>query len=176
MTQLTTRQISRPPISRATGPTRSSGPTKKVPALIRLSNPIARSLLGRGMPMGPNVLLRVRGRVTGEPRTAPVAVVEIDGRRFVMGAYGDVHWVRNLRAAGEADLQVHGTFQHMIAVELEGAAATAFYREELPAYIARFPWVGRLFGRILLGVVSPEMASDPELAALRHPVFELRPA
>ncbi len=59
-----------------------------------------RGLLRRGMPMGPNAMLTVRGRKTGEPRTAAVAVLEVDGRRWILGAYGEVNWVRNLRAAG----------------------------------------------------------------------------
>ena len=79
-------------------------PLVRVPAFIRLSNPITQRLLRANMPMGPNLLLTVRGRTTGEPRTAAVAVAEIDGRRYVIGAYGDVNWVKNLRAAGEADI------------------------------------------------------------------------
>lgn len=151
-------------------------PPKTAPALIRLSNPLANALLRVGMPMGPNVLLRVRGRVSGEPRTAPVAVIETDGRRFVIGAYGDVQWVRNLRAAGEAELQVDGRFEHMTAVELDAAAGTRFYGKTLREYIARFPWVGRAFARIFFRIVGPELANDPERAAALHPVFELRPA
>ena len=80
----------------------------QTPALIRWSGPIANRLLGIGMPMGPNRLLTVRGRKSGEPRTAPVAVVEVDGRRWVVGTFGETHWVRNLRAAGEATLRIDG--------------------------------------------------------------------
>jgi deazaflavin-dependent oxidoreductase (nitroreductase family) len=127
------------------------------------------------MPMGPNVLLRVRGRVSGQPRTAPVAVIQSDGRRYVIGAYGDVQWVRNLRAAGEAELQVDGAFEHMTASELDLAAGARFYGETLPAYIGRFPWLGRAFARVFFRIVGPELADDPERAAALHPVFELRP-
>jgi len=151
-------------------------PPKTAPALIRLSNPLASALLRVGMPMGPNVLLRVRGRISGEPRTAPVAVIETDGRRFVIGAYGDVQWVRNLRAAGEAELQVDGRFERMTAIELDTAAGERFYGETLRAYIARFPWFGRAFVRVFFRLVGPELANDPERAAALHPVFELRPA
>lgn len=147
--------------------------TTKAPAFIRLSNPISRRLLRLGMPMGPNVLMTVRGRSSGVPRSAPVAVTEIDGHRWVMGTYGDVQWVRNLRAAGEADLKLHGRTQHVTATELDARAAATFYRETLPGYVARLPWFGRLFGRGLFRLVAPEVLFDPELAAITRPVFEL---
>jgi deazaflavin-dependent oxidoreductase (nitroreductase family) len=129
-----------------------------------------------GMPMGPNVLLTVRGRVSGEPRSAPVAVTETDGRRYVIGAYGDVQWVRNLRAAGEADLHIAGKVQHVTAIELDAAEANTFYGETLPSYVARLPGFGRMFARVFFRLALPEIAIDPARAAEAHPVFELRPA
>ena len=51
-------------------------PMTQAPALVRASNPLTRRLLRLGLPMGPNVLLTVRGRSSGLPRTAPVAVAE----------------------------------------------------------------------------------------------------
>jgi deazaflavin-dependent oxidoreductase (nitroreductase family) len=148
----------------------------RAPALIRRSNPLTGALLRRGLPMGPNVLMTVRGRVSGEPRTAPVAVPEIDGRRYVIGAYGDVNWVRNLRAAGEADLRAHGRTEHVRAIELDRAAATAFFGETLPTFIKRLPWFGRGFARFLFGLVGPEVLGDPARAAETRPVFEIRSA
>ena len=151
-------------------------PARDAPALVRLSNPLTRRLLRSGIPMGPNVLLTVRGRVSGEPRTAPVAVVDIDGRRYVIGAYGDVQWVRNLRAAGAADVQIAGKLEHVTAIELDAAEATKFYGETLPSFVARFPWFVRLFARVFFRLALPEIAIDPARAADAHPVFELRSA
>lgn len=144
------------------------------PALIRLSNPLTRWLLRRGLPMGPNGLITVRGRSSGEPRTAPVAVAEIDGRRYVIGAYGEVNWVRNLRAAGEADLRLHGRTEHVTATELDRSAAMAFFGRTVPGYLARFPWLGRAFLRALFALVAPQILGDPARAAASRPVFELR--
>ena len=153
--------------------TPTTRPLVRVPALIRLSNPISRRLLRANMPMGPNVLLTVRGRTSGEPRTAAVAVAEIDGRRYVIGAYGDVHWVKNLRAAGEADVRIHGKDEHVHAHQLDTADAETFFGTTLPKYIAHFPWFGRGFAKVLFGSVAPEIFSDPRLAAITRPVFEL---
>jgi deazaflavin-dependent oxidoreductase (nitroreductase family) len=148
-------------------------PMTQAPALVRASNPLTRRLLRLGLPMGPNVLLTVRGRSSGLPRTAPVAVAEIDGRRFVVGAYGDVHWVRNLRAAGEAEIRIHGQVEHVRAVELERAAATDFFGRLLPGYFDRLPRLGRGLIRALLRLAAQDILADPARAAANRPVFEL---
>jgi deazaflavin-dependent oxidoreductase (nitroreductase family) len=145
----------------------------QAPTLIRFSNPLTRRLLRIGVPMGPNVLLTVRGRTSGLPRTAPVAIADIGGRRWVIAAYGDVHWVRNLRAAGEGMIRENGRDQRVVARELDEAGATDFYGALLPAYIAELPAVGRFFIRLLFRLAGPEVLNDPIRAAARHPVFEL---
>jgi len=147
----------------------------RAPAFVRAPNGLMRWLLRHGAPMGPNGLLTIRGRTTGEPRTAPIAITEIDGRRYVIGAYGDVNWTRNLRAAGEADIRLRGTSQHVRASELDRAAAEEFFGVTLRTYIARFPWLGRAFARLLFGFVGPEVLDDPVKAAATRPVFELTP-
>ena len=148
----------------------------QAPALVRLPNPIVGWLLRRGLPLGPNVLLTVRGRSSGLPRTAPVAVSEIDGRRYVIGAYGEVHWVRNLRAAREGTLSGRGWSQHIAASELDPAAARRFFGEALPRYVAGLPWFGRLFARVLFGLMARDILRDPDRAAAARPVFELTPS
>src|ERR1700731_4442713 len=92
-------------INRAS-PRSEQGPAR-APRFVALFNPIARRLLRRGLPMGPNALLTVRGRTSGLDRTTPVAVVAIGGRRWLIGTFGEVNWVRNLRAAGEATLTIN---------------------------------------------------------------------
>ncbi len=60
----------------------------KAPAVIRIARPLGRLLLRLGVPMGPDALMTIRGRRSGSPRTVAVAVVNIDGRRWVIEAYG----------------------------------------------------------------------------------------
>ena len=145
----------------------------QAPALIRYSAPVTRRLLGAGLGMGPNELLTVRGRVSGLPRTAPVAVVELEGRRWVVGTFGEVNWVRNLRAARNAELRVGGRQELVTAVELSHAEATAFFRDVVAAYVDGLPALWRLVARVLVRIVAPEVFTDPARAARHRPVFEL---
>jgi deazaflavin-dependent oxidoreductase (nitroreductase family) len=147
-------------------------PMARVPAFVRIADPLVRRLLGIGLPMGPNALLTVRGRRSGEPRSAGVAVVEIDGRRWVIGAYGEVNWVRNLRAAGEAELRTRGRSEAVRARELEPAAALAFFRDCFVPHVRAMSLPLRLVARLFAG----RILADPEGAARRYPVFELAPA
>jgi deazaflavin-dependent oxidoreductase (nitroreductase family) len=154
------------PANRAPSPDRA-------PGFVRAPDGLVQWLLRHGAPMGPNGLLTIRGRTTGEPRTAPIAITEVDGRRYVIGAYGNVNWTRNLRAAGEADITLHRKTEHVRATELDPAAAEEFFGVTLHRYIAHFPWFGRVFARMLFGVVGPEVLNDPAKAAATRPVFEL---
>ena len=145
----------------------------RAPWFVRAPNALVRGLLAKGVPMGPNVQMTIRGRTSGLPRTFPVAVSEIKGHRYVIGAYGDVNWTRNLRAAGEATILRGGRDVHVTAHELDPGDARAFFAVSLPRYIAHFPRIARAFGRILFGAVAPEILNDPDKAAARRPVFEL---
>ena len=49
--------------------------------------------------------LQVRGRKTGQWRSVPVNVLELDGQRYLVAPRGETDWVRNLRAAGGGQLQ-----------------------------------------------------------------------
>jgi deazaflavin-dependent oxidoreductase (nitroreductase family) len=120
--------------------------------------------------MGPNGLITVRGRTSGEPRTTPVAFVDIDGRTWVQSPFGDVNWVRNLRAAGEATITVGKRTEEVRAVELSKAEKVGFYRDVLGPYVRRMRG-GRFLARFL---GMSEILNDPIAAADAHPVFELR--
>jgi deazaflavin-dependent oxidoreductase (nitroreductase family) len=150
------------------------GPARP-PFFVGLFNPIARRLLRGGIPMGPNALLTVRGRTSGLNRTTPVAVVAIDGRRWVIATFGETNWARNLRAARRATVTVNRRTEAVAARELSATEAESFYRSTLAPYVNTIPLgLGRFMLGSLLG--AKEMLTDPQAAALHHPVFELRPA
>jgi deazaflavin-dependent oxidoreductase (nitroreductase family) len=142
----------------------------RVRLIVTLFNPISARLLGAGLPLGPNALLTVTGRKSGQPRTTGVALVEANGRRWVIGTFGDVNWTRNLRAAGEAVLTRGRMRQRVRSVELTPPEAATFFLEVLLPYARRVP-----FGRWLVGAVlgAGDIFDDPAGAARSHPVFEL---
>jgi deazaflavin-dependent oxidoreductase (nitroreductase family) len=140
------------------------------PRGINLFNAIAKPLLAAGMPMGFNALLTVRGRTSGVPRTPPLAVIEVDGRRWVWSPWGEVHWVRNLRAAGRATIVVRRSTDEVTAMELSPSERVAFFRDVLGP-LARSMRGGVWFIRRFDGVDI----NDPVGAAEGRFAFELRP-
>ena len=143
--------------------------SQRAPSFVAKINPLVQRMMGIGVPMGPNGLITIRGRKSGELRTTPVAFVEIGGRTWVQSHFGDVNWVRNLRAAGEATITFDKRRTEVRAIELSIGEKVEFYREVLGPYIRRMRG-GTLIARIL-GL--SEALRDPQAAAERHPVFEL---
>ena len=142
--------------------------TRTVPRVVPLVNHIAKPLVAAGLPMGPNGMLTVRGRTSGEPRSTPLAIIEVGGRRWIWSPWGDVNWVRNLRAAGEATIQIHRRQLEVRAVELDPEQRVVFFRETFAPYARRIPFGGR-FVRLFDGVDI----NDPVAAATDRAVFEL---
>lgn len=146
-----------------------------VPGFVGFFNPLARRMLGVGIPMGPNALITVRGRKSGLDRTTPVALVEIEGKRWVIGTFGETQWVRNLRAAGQATLTVGRRMEKVNATELSPEEGSAFFRDVVGPLVQRIP-LG--LGRFLLGWVlgAKDILDDPTGSGATHPVFEVRAA
>src|SRR5215217_669819 len=140
------------------------------PRAISAFNAIAKPLLSAGMPMGFNGLLTVPGRRSGTPHTTPLAIIEDRGRRWVWSPWGEVNWVRNVRAAGHATITIRGRQHELRATELDPDQRVAFFRETLGP-VARRMRGGVQFLRILDGVD----VTDPETAAEGKVVFELLP-
>ncbi len=83
-----------------------------------ISNAIVAALLRRGVKIGNNALLTVPGRSSGEPRTTPVTILEWGGERWLQSPFGEVNWVRNLRAAGRGTLTRGRHHEPISVVEL----------------------------------------------------------
>ena len=149
---------------------RSTHSAAKAPSIVGLFNPIARRILRAGPLLGPNALITVRGRKSGVPRTTPIALVALDGKRWVIGTFGDTNWVRNLRAAGQATLTVGSNRTEGLAQELDVEEGTRFFREVLGPYVRRLR-----IGALILSILgAKEILDDPKAAAEHRPVFELR--
>jgi deazaflavin-dependent oxidoreductase (nitroreductase family) len=142
----------------------------RVPRSVSIFSPILKFLLAAGVPLGFNRLVTVRGRKSGLPRTAAIAVIEVSGRRWVWAPWGDVHWVRNLRAAGNATIKVRGRNEEVRATELDPAQRVAFFRDTLGPLARRFP-----FGVTFIRIVDGVDVRRPVEAAEGRVVFELHP-
>jgi deazaflavin-dependent oxidoreductase (nitroreductase family) len=95
-------------------------------------------------------VLSVPGRRSGEWRTVSVAVLTHNGHEYLLSAYGQTDWSRNLRASGRARLSRRGGTEE-IAVEEVPA-------DDLPPLIDDYL---RQFGKL------PNVAKT--FAALPHP-------
>lgn len=151
--------------------------------IFRLVNPVVRRMLARGMPTGgPNVLLTVPGSSTGEPRTTPVGMLEVDGHRYVQAAFGEVAWVQNLRAAHHATLTVDGRRTAVSAVELPPDEGGAVLRSALQPFKRRrlLRWALGPTVRPPVGILQrfhiriDETQEEYRTQARLHPLFELR--
>jgi len=144
--------------------------TSHVPSWVPFFNPVTRLLLAAGVPMGPNVLITVRGRKSGLPRSTPVSVIENSGRRGLISPFGEVNWVRNLRAVGQATITAGRRKEEVTAVELGPEEAVEFIRDVLAPHARRTrlgSWIVRNLDKIDI--------DNPVEAAKGRPVFELHP-
>ena len=139
----------------------------RIPRWVPYFNAVARRLLAAGIPLGPDVLMTVSGRRTGEPRTTPVTLCEYAGRRGVISPFGEVQWVKNLRASGRARISLGRRHEEVSAVELDQQAAAEFIRDVI-APVARQSKLGGWFVR----AVDRIDIEHPAEAAVGRPVFE----
>ena len=134
---------------------------------LRVVSTIITTLLRIGLPVGPAVLLSVRGRKSGKIYTIPVALVENSGTRFLVAAFGEVNWVRNLRAAGQAQLTRGRRTEAIGVVELEAREAAPILKQFLRES-QRVSFIKPYFH------VTPHSSlADFEREALHHPVFRI---
>jgi deazaflavin-dependent oxidoreductase (nitroreductase family) len=152
----------------STSPTTTQFP---IPSIVQRFNPVVRRLLAIGVPMGPNVLMTVRGRKSGKAYSFPVATLEVDGRKFLFSPFGDVQWVRNLRAAGEATIRRGRTDHRMTAVELTPEAAAPFLEAGMQP-VLKTPVFGSMIAG-WYGVDRDSTSADYLVAARLHPAFAL---
>ena len=144
------------------------GSAARAPRRVTIFTPIARLLLAARVPMGFNGLITIRGRVSGQPRTTPLAIIEVSGRRWVWAPWGEVHWVRNLRTAGGATITVRGRKEEVRATELDATERVGFFRDTLGPVARGIP-----FGAWFIRTVDGVDLDDPLKAAEGRPVFEL---
>ena len=145
-------------------------PHLRVPRRVLFFGAILKFLMDAGIPLGPNRLVTIRGRKSGVPRTTPLAVIAVGGRRWVWSPWGESQWVRNLRAAGRATITSRGQTEEVSATELDPTERVGYFRDVLGPFARSIPF-GFLFIRLVDGVDL----NDPVAAADGRRVFELHP-
>jgi deazaflavin-dependent oxidoreductase (nitroreductase family) len=123
-------------------------------------------LTRRGLSVLGSRVLAVKGRTSGQWRTTPVNLLELDGRRYLVSPRGEGQWVRNVRVAGGGELRVGKKVEAFRGRELADDAKV----DVLRAYLKRWKFeVGVFFEG-----VGPDSTDEQLLAiAPRHPVFEV---
>lgn len=142
-------------------------------SVFRAGTWLIKGLLRAGVPIGPMILLTVRGRKTGQPRTTPVDLFERGGRSYLVATHGggDSNWVRNLRVAGEGTLTRGHRRRAITAVELTPEVAGPLLKDGLESRLA-LPLRGFVL-RHTLEMTPGASLEDFIGVARQHPVFEL---
>jgi len=130
----------------------------------RVFNRMVGALTRTGVSVWGSRVLRVRGRTSGEWRSTPVNLLDLDGHRYLVAPRGETQWVRNLRVAGGGELVVGRRVERFVATELPDDTKEAVLR----AYLKRWKFeVGRFFD----GVSADSPADELRRIAPEHPVF-----
>lgn len=134
----------------------------------RIFNRVFAVAIGFGVGLAHNYVLEVRGRKSGRIFSAPVDLLEFDGRRYLVAPRGETNWVRNARAAGQVTLR-KGRRREALAVREVGPAERPAL---LKAYLDRFALTVQRYFPLPKESPASEFASIVE----RYPVFELTSA
>ena len=108
----------------------------------------------------PVLLLTVAGRKSGRPHTTPVSYFEHEGSYLVVGSGGgmkaDPQWMRNVRAATTAHVQVKAR-HHDVAVRMaEGEERDRLWRDVVVARTPSFGAYEKKSGRVIpVAVLTP---------------------
>lgn len=140
----------------------------KMSRAMYIGTAVLRFILNIGLPAGPLQLLTHRGRKSGMIYTTPVALVQQDGTRWLVAAFGEVNWVKNIRAEGHAQLGSGRRLETVKFVELEATEAAPILKQFLKSY-GFVPFIPPYFD------VTPESSlAEFEREAIHHPVFQIR--
>ena len=145
-------------------PTRYVKPSTRMEAW---SADVVRWLTARGISLYGSRVLVVRGRTSGELRSTPVNLLELDGERYLVAPRGNTQWVRNARAAGEGELHLGKRVERVQLVELPADQRLPVLR----VYLTKWGWV---VGRFVEGLSKNSTDAEITAVAPGMPVFHVR--
>lgn len=140
------------------------------PRWLKTMNRVLIAIQRLGVPVGPSMVLTVRGRKSGQPRRTPMTPFEHDGGLYTVAGYPGADWAANARAAGVGTL-ARGRWSRRIRI-VEMSAEES--RPVLRAFAVAVP-VGVGFAK-RSGLVVDGTPDDFESLAGRLAVFRLDPA
>ena len=129
-------------------------------------NRMVNGLMALGISIYGSRVLEVKGRKSGEWRSIPVNLLEVDGTRYLVAPRGNTQWVRNMRVSGGGRLRLGRKTEDFKATEVPPESAVPLLR----AYLKKWKFeVGVFFDG-----VGPD-STDAELLEIApdHPVFKL---
>jgi deazaflavin-dependent oxidoreductase (nitroreductase family) len=138
------------------------------PRLARMSR-IPHRLLAWGIPMGPLMLLRTRGRRTGVTRTVPVALLRHGDAQWLVSPFGDTAWVRNIRVDADAELGRGRRFLRVKLIEVDDDGKPEILHRYRRAF-GVIPFVRHAFD-----AVPDDGPQAFHREAHRHPAFLIEP-
>ena len=103
------------------------------------------------------------GRKSGERRDVPVSPISIDGSEYLVAPYGEVSWVRNVRADPDVTLRHGSRVRNVRLVEVTDEAA-----EVVKAY-----WDREKYPRQYMDVPGAARVEDFADVVGRFPVFRV---
>ncbi len=109
-------------------------------------------------------LLTTRGRRSGERRTTPVTIIEVNGSRWLVAPYGSVGWVHNLRARPTAVISRGVTEETVDVFEVGPEDAAPVLQHYLETVSIVRPY---------FDVTHESSLADIAAEAGQHPVFRL---
>lgn len=107
----------------------------------------------------------------GTPHPRRTRASTCEDRRWIWAPWGNVHWVRNLRAAIHATITQRGRSEEARSTELSADERMGFFRDHLGCLARSVP-----FGVWFIRTVAGVDLDSPAAAAQGRPVIELHAA
>jgi deazaflavin-dependent oxidoreductase (nitroreductase family) len=134
-------------------------------AIERAFNRVFGAMVAVGLGLPHNYLLEVRGRKSGKLYAAPIDLLEIEGKRYLVCPRGRSQWVRNAEASGRVALKKSFSRRDYRVVAIPDNAKPSL----LKAYLDRYKTTVQRYFPLPAGSPAEAFAEF----ANRYPVFEL---
>ena len=137
----------------------------KPSGMTKFFNSVFGLFAGIGLTPKKSVMLEVKGRRSGEPRSVPVNWVEHDGNRYLVSPRGESEWVRNVRAGGGQAVLRHGKRESVRLEELPAG--------ERAPIIQKYLRENAMATKQHFGIDPKSDIAEFERIAALHPVFRI---